>query len=239
MKKDYNFFHNLLISWWQGTKTKNELIEEVDSILKLNNISQEYEFINQFEESIRDYDESYYFEWLQYKEYAKDTAPTLIGLIHSIEEYKSGNLTKQDFVEWACWHNGDCGETTSGRFENKSIEYFCLIFLPHHYQNLDFNFYSKAILILMESNKLSYGEFVIAINLLLEREKKSMYFFFKDYLNGKKSDDELNIYLKKKFNSINLSEFKFDLSVFPYKNELEENKKNGDGIDALMKIMEK
>jgi hypothetical protein len=26
-----------------------------------------------------------------------------------------------------------------------------------------------------------------------------MYFFFKDYLDGKKSDDELNAYLKKKY----------------------------------------
>jgi hypothetical protein len=238
MKTDYHFFHSLLLNWWQGTRTKNELVMEVGSIFKITKISEWSDFINDFEESLREFNEKYYFDWIDYKEYAKETAPTVNGLIHSIKEFKLGNITKEDFINWACWHNGDCGETTSGVFENKNIEYFCLFFLPYHYENLDNNFYSKAISIIEKSNNLSYGEFVIAVNMLIEKEKKSMYFFFKSFLEEKKSEEELNTYLEKKYN-VNLPEFKFDLSVFPYKNELNLIKKNGDGIESIMNIMEK
>ncbi|MGD1841033.1 MAG: hypothetical protein ACFB0B_09075 [Thermonemataceae bacterium] len=238
MKKDYNFFHNLLISWWQGIKTKPEIIKALQPVLEITKISQWSDFINDFEESLRTYDEAYFFKWMAYKEYAKDTAPTIRGLIHSIEAYQSESITTEDFIHWACWHNGDCGETTSGVFENSNIEYFCLFFLPHYYKKLDLDFYSKAISIISKSNELSYGAFVIAINLLVEKEKKSLYFFLKSYLEGNKSDDDLNAYLKKKFN-VNLPNFKFDLSTFPYKKDLKRTKEQGGNIDSLLKIMEK
>ena len=238
MKTDYLFFHNLLLNWWQGIKTKNELEAEVAPVFKITKISEWSDFINDFEESLREFNEKYYFDWIEYKEHAKETAPTVNGLVHSIEEFKVGNITKEDFINWACWHNGDCGETTIGVFENKNIEYFCLLFLPVHYESLNNAFYIKASSLILDSNKLHYGEFVIAINLLVEKEKKSMFYFLKSYLEGKKSVDDLNQYLEKKYN-VNLPEFKFDLSVFPYKKELKKIKKNGDGIELLMKLMEK
>jgi len=238
MKKEYEFFHNLLISWWQGTKTKNEIIEVVSPVFEIKSISEWSDFINDFEESIREYDEQYYFVWAEYKEYAKDTAATVLGLLHCIESYQSKELTTEEFINWACWHNTDCGETTRGVFENRSIEYFCLFFLPKYYENLDSIFYTKACGLIIASNKLQYGEFVIALNLLLEKEKKSMFYFLKSYLEGKKTDADLNDYLIKKF-SINLPAFKFDLSVFPYSEELKQIKENGDGVESLISLMEK
>ena len=65
-----------------------------------------------------------------------------------------------------------------------------------------------------------------------------MFYFLKSYLEGKKTDANLNDYLIKKF-SINLPAFKFDLSVFPYSEELKQIKENGDGVESLISLMEK
>ena len=38
------------------------------------------------------------FIGLNIKENAKDTAPTILGLLHSIEQYKLENITTEEFI---------------------------------------------------------------------------------------------------------------------------------------------
>ncbi len=237
MNKTYQYFHNILISYFQGTLTQNEIKNLDDLPFTINKLSQWSDFLSDFEESFRDYDEDLYFEWIEYKEYAKDTAPTIKGLSHSLEEFIKHNILEDEFIEWACWHNGDCGETTSGIFENNSIEFFCLYFIPERYKSLEFSFYEKVIPLIKRSIDISYGEFIIKLYLLVEKERKSLYFFLKEYINGSKSEEDLEKYFIKKFNR-NLDRFKFDLSKFPYKEELNRYKKEGLSIDDFIKVME-
>ena len=63
-------------------------------------------------------------------------------------------------------HNGDFGGSTSGRLENRSIEFFCLYFIPEDPQNLDTRFYQKEAQLNEKSNELTYGAFIIGLYLL-------------------------------------------------------------------------
>lgn len=238
MKREYKYFHNILIGYFQGTISEREIKSITDLPFKIEKLSQWSGFLADFETSFKEYDEGLYFEWLEYKEYAKDTAPTVKGLVHSLNEFVKDNLSKDEFIEWACWHNEDCGETTSGKFENKNIEFFCLYFIPENHKNLDISFYHKTIQLIEKSNKLTYGEFLIGLYLLLEKEQKSLYFFLKEYINGSKNEADLEKYLVKKFNR-GLPNFTFDLSTFPYVEELNKYRNEQLDINDFMKTMKK
>ncbi len=229
MKKEYQYFHNILIGYFQGTITEKEIKSKKDLPFKIE--SQWCDFVANFENSLRNYDKGLYFEWEQYKEYAEDTAPTVKGLLHSLNELIKQNISQDEFIEWACWHNVDCGETTSGRFENQSIEFFCEWFIPERYTVLDSNFYQQVLSLIEKSNEITYEQFKISLYLLLEKERKSLYFFLKGYIDGNKSEDDLDKYLRKKF--------KFNLSYFPYLEELNQYKKEHLDIGDFIKIMEK
>ncbi len=239
MEKDYNYFQALLKAWYQGHKTGNEIMEETSDFLDLDNYKDEFDsFVYAFEESIHEFDDDIGYEWEEYKEYAEDTAPTIRGLCHNIDQVIAGNQAMEDFLDWATWHNLDGGETTSGRFENRSIEFFCLYFLPENHEKLDVHFYQKAIQLIEKSEELTYGEFLIGLYLLVEKEQKSLYYFFKEYLKGTKTEEDLEKYLVKKFNR-SLPDFTFDLSTFPYLDELNRYRNEGLAIDYFMEIMKK
>lgn len=55
---------------------------------------------------------------------------------------------------------------------------------------------------------MHYGEFRLRLFRLIEKERKSMYYFFKQYIEDSKSMEELDSYLIKRF-SINLDGFPF------------------------------
>lgn len=233
MEKDYNYFHNLLIGYFQGTITENEIRTAEDLPFEIQKISEWSVFLDDFETAFNNYDKALASQWFDYKEYAKDTAPTVKGLVHSLSEFVNGRISQEQFIEWAAWHNMDCGETTSGQFENNAIEFFCLYFIPERYKNLDMDFYKKVIPLIEKSNDITYGKFLLSLYLLIDAEKKSMYFFLKEYLNGNKNEKDLDNYLTKKFNR-NLPNFNFDLSKFPYKKELDKYREEKLSIDDFM-----
>lgn len=160
MIKDYQYFHKTLIAWYQGEKTGPEIRKETSAFLILDAYKDNFDvFIDALEQAIDDYDDDIGYEWEQYKEYAQDTAPTIKGLCHSIEQVLIGNLNVEEFIDWATWHNIDCGESTSGVFENDNIETFCLDFLPEHQEQITTSVLNNALPIIKESSVLSKDEF--------------------------------------------------------------------------------
>ncbi|WP_113614392.1 hypothetical protein [Chitinophaga flava] len=235
--KQYPFFHDMIISWFQGKLTTREMIANTAGILQLEPHEPGFsDPVALFETALEDYHPDYFFEWLDYKQYARDTAPVVAGLTHQLTTLLAGEQSQHEFMEWATWHNMDGGETTAGVFENRNIEYFCLIFLPLHYQQLDTTFYRKAIDIIARSPDTSYGAFVIALHLLLEKEYKSLYYFLTAYIEGHKTDAELNQYLEKKF-SHKLPEFRYDIRTFPYLDALHTARETKSSTSAFMQLM--
>nr|WP_295866847.1 hypothetical protein [uncultured Chitinophaga sp.] len=236
-EKQYPFFHDMIIRWFQGELTTRELIIQLEAVLQ----PEPYEAgftdpVSLFETALEAAFPDYFYEWQDYKQYAKDTAPTVNGLTHQLKELLAGKQPLHEFMEWATWHNMDGGETTSGVFENSNIEYFCLIFLPQHYQQLNTAFYEKAGDIIARSNDTPYGAFVIALHLLLEKEHKSLYYFLNAYIEGHKTDAELNQYLEKKF-SHKLPAFRYTITTFPYLDELHAAREHKSDTASFMQLM--
>lgn len=236
-EKQYPFFQKIILDWFQGMLTTTELLAITNDTLHIEGYEPGFsDLVSEFEIALELYNETYFMEWQEYKEYAKDTAPTVAGLVHQLTALTAEKQTLNDFLEWATWHNIDGGESTSGVFENTNIEYFCLIFLPSHQHQLHTGFYEKAINIIANSNNISYGAFVIAIHLLLEKEYKSLYYFLGAYIEGSKTDAELNQYLEKKFNH-KLPAFRYDISKFPYLDQLHDAREHKTSITDFMQLM--
>ncbi|NML38059.1 hypothetical protein HHL17_12715 [Chitinophaga sp. G-6-1-13] len=235
--KQYPFFHDMIIRWFQGELTTRELITHLEEVLQPEPYEPGFtDPVSLFETALETYQPDYFFEWQDYKQYAKDTAPTVKGLVHQLNELLAGRQPLNEFMEWATWHNMDGGETTGGVFENSNIEYFCLIFFPQHYQQLDTTFYEKAGSIIARSNDITYGAFVIALHLLLEKEHKSLYYFLTAYIEGHKTDAELNQYLEKKF-SHKLPAFRYNIHTFPYLDALHAAREHKSSTAAFMQLM--
>lgn len=236
-KKQYPFFHDMIIRWFQGEITTRELIIQLEEVLQPEPYEPGFtDPVSVFETALEAAHPEYFFEWQDYKQYARDTAPTVKGLVHQLQALLDGSQPLNEFMEWATWHNMDGGETTSGVFENRNIEYFCLIFLPQHYQQLNTAFYEKAGDMIARSNDISYGAFVIALHLLLEKEYKSLYYFLTSYIEGHKTDAELNQYLEKKF-SHKLPAFRYSIATFPYLTELHAAREHRSDTTAFMQLM--
>ena len=226
MKKDFNYFEELIADWFKGNKTSVEIISETKNILNIEKYTKKYCFDYSYGLALDDYDETYGL-YLQYFYDEEVVFATIKGLTHHLNEVKNGNISIKTFTEWSSWCIVGC-ENVSGEFENKSLEYFCLIFILKYEKYLESSdFINNAIEIIKDSNSLSYEEFVVQINLLIDSEYKSFYYFFKSYLDNKKTDIELNQYLIKKYN----------LEEFPYYKELIELKNKNSTIEEFIRIV--
>ncbi|MEM6724357.1 MAG: hypothetical protein AAF598_09990 [Bacteroidota bacterium] len=168
MKKPYPYFQALLLAWYQGHKTGMEIKEETHNVLDLAPYEAEYElFIDALEVCIDEYDDDIGYEWVEYKDQAEDTAPTVNGLCHNIDEVIAGNQPLEAFLDWATWHNIDGGETTAGIFENANIEHYCLTFLPENEEQLSLDVLERSIPIIKKSGQLESTAFMEQIKALL------------------------------------------------------------------------
>ncbi|MCD8401286.1 hypothetical protein G1K66_12000 [Tenacibaculum finnmarkense] len=235
--KKYDYFHKILISYIQGTMTEMDIKSITDFPFEIKKLSEWSSFYGDLESTLMNKYNDIYVEWSLYVDDAKETTPTIKGLIHSINEYLKGKITQKQFIEWSCWNNA-YGGTSNGRFENSCIETICLYFIPKNYENLKINFYQKMIPLIEKSNTLAYEEFIIALYLLIDKERKSFYFFIKQYIDGNKTENDLSQYLVKKFNVnlLNLASENFD---FPYLSELRKYKDEKRDVNEFISLMEK
>jgi len=235
-KKELGFFLELLSDWFKGEKTKTEIVNLTKEYIELSKYLKDYDLDYALELALTDYDKSYANAVSFYLDEEIELA-TVNGLIHHLSELKSDNITIDDFIDWAGWCNIGC-ENTSGEFENLNIEYFCLIFILKHFVTLNSSeTIDKFISIARKSNELSYGKFVVLLYLQVPNERKSFYYFFKQFLEDKRNKNDIKSYVKSKYNYI-LPDFKYDFKIFPYFDLLLEVKSNNGTVEDYISIIE-
>lgn len=197
VRRDYDFFQQLFLAWFQGTLTRQEIFSQIEDIFPPRAFqASSGSFIHDLEEALEDYQPAFHRAWQRYKETATDTAPTLAGLQHNLHASIQAQQPIGDLLDWACWHNVDDGETTAGQFENENVEYYCRIFLPG-LASLNPAFLAQTLPIVERALSLSFELFALKLHLLVAKARKNLHFFFKDYLEGKKNDQELREYFNK------------------------------------------
>jgi len=235
-KKEVIFFFDLLTDWFKGEKTKNEIIDLTKDYIDLSKYARDYSFDYAFKLALTEYNESYRNAVSFYLSEGISLV-TVKGLIHHLTELKFNNITIDDFISWASWCNIGC-ENTSGDFENLNIEYYCLIFILDYSDSLNsYEIIDKFIEIVKKSNDLSYGKFVVLIYLQIKKERKSFYYFFKLYLEDKRSKNDIISYIKSKYD-YDLPYFNYDFKIFPYYDMLSEIKLNSGTVEDFISKIE-
>lgn len=217
------YFITLIKDYLQGRKTSQEIMAVTAGVIPLDSEPDEAtaDITHQLSDAAREMNEHFYFDIVTHLSHAEDTVPTREGLLHHLEEYIAGHLSTQALLQWSTWHNMDAGETTAGMFDNIAVEYFCLDFLPRFYQQLGTDKYQR----ILDIFRLDIGDELkekIAILLVLEKERQSFLFFLRDFVNQRKSSDDLDIYL--------MSKFGMDHKSFPYMEDLT----NGTELSAVL-----
>lgn len=216
----YESWETLILHWFQGTTTTPELIQATSPYLDIATEGwPDINIVTSFESALRKFNEGYYHRWEDRKERAKDTAPTVNGLVHNLMEAIEGRQTHVNLLEWASWHNMDGGETTSGVFENDRIEYFCLDFLPQFHENLDTEYFKRVLEIIKGSDRLTRSAFICSLFILYHKERTGMAYVLNDYVKGNRNDADLDKYFLKKFG--------FDTSDLPWMNAVRAARESG------------
>jgi hypothetical protein len=220
------YFITLIKDYLQGAKTKQEIITETSGLIALQSPSAiaPADITHLLITAARDINEHFYFDIVEKISHASDTAPTRSGLLHHLEACIAGHISPEELLEWATWHQtGDAEEVP---FEDPAVEYFCLQWLPAAFAS----FAIKKIRQVLEIFSLNCGSLLkekIALVLLSEKEKQHFFFFLRDYIDHRKTAEELDLYLLKKFGMDHLS--------FPYMAELVQGGNSGERLEALLK----
>jgi len=238
MKIEYKYFEKLIIDWFNGYKTEQEIIAETLKTLNIGEyIKEGYEFDYAYQLALEEYDSSYANTWSLYLQETKELSLTVDGLTNNMEKLINKSLSIDKFVVWATWYNIG-GENYFLNIENDNIEYFCLIFIDKYEKYFGSeSFLKKALDIIKQSNSMPYEKFVVLIYLLIDTEFKSFFYFFRDFINGRKTDAELEKYLIKKYSYYDYQRFSYSLNIFPYYDKLIEIKKNNGTIEDFLKIV--
>jgi hypothetical protein len=220
------YFISLIKAYLQGAKTRQEIISETSGMLTLPEPEDESpaNITHQLIAAATRLNELFYFEIVEHVSQADDTTPTRYGLLHHLEAFVAGNITDQDLLEWATtWHNED--EMTEAWFESASVEYFCLFWLPANKTRINVNTMQQVLDIF----RVECGNVLkekIALVLLSEKERQQFLFFLRDYADHHKTNEELDVYLLKKFG--------MDHQSFPYVAELRQVMHKELQLEALL-----
>lgn len=222
------YFIGLIKTWLQGTKTRKEILEENNEVLQFDDyllIEEGSDVTHLLTEAARDMNESFYVDIVSNINHSADTVPTRAGLIHHLEAYLQRDISRQDLLDWATWYNIDEDQLSAGIFNDFTVEFFCLDFLPKYYLELSTKHF-RSILQLLKLAVQNPLKEKIAILLLLEKEKQSFLFFLRNYVQGQPLTDAPDLYLMKKFGMDHLS--------FPYMQDLQAIKGEPEKLELLL-----
>jgi hypothetical protein len=223
------YFIELIKAYLQGTKTRKEILEETTEVLEFDSFLLMEDGIDVtylLTEAARDMSETFYLDIVNNINYSPDTVPTRTGLIHHLQSLIQGGISKQDLLEWATWYNIDEDQLSAGIFDDFTVEFFCLDFLPAHFAELS-NKNFRQVLQLFTMNVQDPLKEKMAMLLLLEKERQSFLFFLRNHIQNSHSIDTLDLYLMKKFG--------MDHQSFPYMQELMEINGHPEKLEALLK----
>lgn len=205
------YFISLIKSWLQGTRTRQEILAETAGVLQIPDIAHA-DVTYVLSEVARDMNEDFYTDIVNYINYGADTVPTRAGLIHHLKALLSDNISLAELVEWATWcRNGDDGDMSAGIFEDFTVEYFCLDFLPAYDDTFSPQMCRRALEILQTPGQHPLRE-KIALTLLPQHELEEFVQFVYQYEATPLPAATLDHYL--------LSKFGMDHESFPYMQEL-------------------
>ena len=226
------YFIELIKAYLQGTKTRKEILEETTEVLQFDDyllIEEGSDVTHLLTEAARDLNETFYLDIVNNINHSADTVPTRTGLIHHLEAFLEREISRQDLLDWATWYNIDEDQLSAGIFDDFTVEFFCLDFLPANFTELSTKHFRQILQILKLNIQQPLKE-KTAILLLLDKEKQSFLFFLRNYLQSRPQIDTLNLYLMKKFGMDNQS--------FPYMQELQTITGEPEKLEALLeKIM--
>ena len=206
-----SYFITLIKAYLQGDKTRQEIISETSGMLPPLDPGDDAisKITSRLMLAAGKINERFYFEIMDHVMQASDTTPTRHGLLHHLEAFIAGSIIAEELLEWSTtWY--DEYEITETYFEDITVEYFCLSWLPRNKQHINVKTMQQVLEILRLNCDVLKER--IALKLLSDKERQHFLFFLRDYADHHKTTEELDIYLMEKFG--------MDHKSFPYMTEL-------------------
>jgi hypothetical protein len=226
------YFIELIKAYLQGVKTKKEILEETIEVLEFDSFLLMEDGIDVtylLTEAAREMSEYFYVDIVNNIDHSPENTPTRAGLIHQLEALVQGDISRKDLKEWATWYSIDEDQLSAGIFDDFVVEFFCLDFLPTHFEELRPKHF-RQLLELLSMNVQHPLKEKMAMLLILEKEKQSFLFFLRDYIQHQHVINTLDLYLMKKFG--------MDHESFPYMQELEAINGQPNQLETLLeKVM--
>jgi hypothetical protein len=207
------YFVTLLKAYLRGTKTRQEVIEELRGVTPLQHKEDDThtEVSRLLFKTASELNENYYQEIVTAISNATDTTPSREGVMHQLEAMLTGFITPKQLFDWATWHNEPDSEDGAGFFNDIAVDYFCTQLLPASFEELGIPQYKQALKIFRSGTHNSLKD-KVALVLLSEKERQRFLFYLGDYIQGHTSPEQLDVYL--------LHKFGMDHHSFPYMSSL-------------------
>lgn len=223
------YFVTLLKAYLRGTKTRQEVIEELRSVTSMQPKEEDTdtEVSRLLFQTASEVNKNYYQDIVTAISHAADTTPSREGVIHQLEALLTGFITAKQLFEWATWHNEPDTDDGAGFFDDISVDYFCTQLLPSSFEELTITNYKQALKIFRSGHHNSLKD-KVALVLLSEKERQRFLFYLGDYIQGHTSPEQLDVYL--------LHKFGMDHHSFPYMASLSTIMHDPGKLPALLQL---
>ncbi|RFS25072.1 hypothetical protein DVR12_07765 [Chitinophaga silvatica] len=222
------YFVTLLKAYLRGTKTKKEVVDELQQItpLSMEQVA-EMEVSRLLYATANKLNEHFYQEIVTTLSQSADTTPTREGIIHQLQALINEQITISEFYQWATWHNTPESDDESVFFNDIAVDYFCTQLMPATKGLLTLAQYQQVLKI-FQANPPNSMRDKVALVLLPENEKQRFLFYLGDYIQGHSSAEQLDVYL--------LHKFGMDHQSFPYMADLSAITHNPGKLPSLLKL---
>lgn len=222
------YFVTLLKAYLRGTKTKKEVVDELQQItpLSMEQVA-ETEVSRLLYDTANRLNEHFYQEIVAALSQSADTTPTREGLIHQLQALINDQISVNEFYQWATWHNTPETDDDNIFFNDIAVDYFCTQLLPATKGQLTFPQYQQVLKI-FQTNPANSMRDKVALVLLTENEKQRFLFYLGDFIQGHSSAEQLDVYL--------LHKFGMDHQSFPYMPDLSAIMHNPGKLPSLLKL---
>ncbi|MBC9930077.1 hypothetical protein [Chitinophaga qingshengii] len=224
------YFISLLKAYLRGTKTKQEVIQDLSGDINLQpgDLEDTGEDVTRLLlRTATAMHEDYYQEIVGALSQATDSTPTREGVIHQLEALLAGRSSQKDLLQWATWHNDPGEDNGVSYFEDLAVDYFCTQLLPNPAEPLTTDHYQQALKIFKNPLRNQLKD-KVALVLLFEKEKQRFLFYVGDYIQGHTAPEQLDVYL--------LNKFGMDHYSFPYMTALSNIMYDPAKLPALLKV---
>lgn len=222
------YFISLLKAYLRGTKTKQEVLQDLYGEINLQPVDPEdsgEDVTRLLLRTAANMHEDYYQEIVGALTQAKDSAPTREGVIHQLEALLAGHTTQAELLQWATWHNDPGEDNGTSYFDDLAVDYFCTQLLPNPSEPLTTAHFTQALKIFRNPFRDQLKD-KVALVLLFEKEKQRFLFYVGDYIQGHTAPEQLDVYL--------LNKFGMDHYSFPYMSSLADMMYDPSKLPALL-----